>query len=70
MRGRVTVTFHRKIPRALELTVAFSYIVPAMEFAVNYPASAGINDSYSQEIANVVGVLSFDAVTGERIAQC
>ncbi len=30
-----------------------------MEFAVNYPADAGINDSYTQAAAKVVGVFSF-----------
>lgn len=30
-----------------------------MEFAANYPASAGINDSYTQAAAKVVGVFSF-----------
>ena len=30
-----------------------------MEFAVNYPASAGINDSYTEATADVIGVFSF-----------
>jgi hypothetical protein len=46
-----------------------SILVAAMEFAMNHPAYAGIDDSYTEATADVEGVSWFQSHT-ERNEQC